>query len=283
MPTSLLLIMASAVCSGTGVLLQARAAREVSAVPGLDVGLLARLLRRPAYLAAMVLVLLGFASAALALRSLPVFLVQSGRAASLAVTAGLAAVVLGERLHRRDVAAVAAVFGGLVILAASALDGSADTALTPTARSAVQVAGLAVVGLSGVVATRGRGPRSGVLLATLSGVSFGLLAVAVRGVGSFDPAALVGDSLAWSVPLLGGLGLALSAAAFQRASVVAATGALVGTETVLGAALGVLWEGDSARPGWWWVAAVGFVLVLGGAGLLARFGEVPPPVPDHLL
>lgn len=282
MQPTIVLVLAAALCSGTGVLLQARAAREVDALPGLDVGLLARLVRRPAYLAAMVLVLLGFASAALALRSLPVFLVQSGRAASLAVTAALAALVLGERLHARDVGAVAAVFGGLVLLAASALDGAPHAGLGSAAQLVIELAAPVVVALSWGVVRRVPGPFSGVLLACLAGASFGMLAVALRGVASVEVSDLLGDPLAWSVPLLGGLGLALSAAAFQRTSVVAATGALVSTETVLGAALGVLWEGDSARPGWWWVAAVGFVLVLGGAGMLARFGEVPPPVPEHV-
>ncbi len=280
---SLLLVFGAAFCSGTGVLLQARAAREVATVDGLDAGLLLRLLRRPAYLLAMILVAVGFACGALALRSLPVFLVQSGRAASLAVTAGLAALVLGERLHRRDVAAVAATFAGLVLLAVSAVDGAAERGLTEGARLAVPLSVVAVLVLSAAVARRGHGPRAGVLLATLSGTSFGVLAVALRGVTSFEVALLSRDLLAWSIPVLGVIGLALSAAAFQRASVVAATGALVGTETILGAVLGVLWEGDSARPGWWWVAGVGFVLVLGGAGMLARFGEVPPPVPEHIL
>lgn len=280
---SLLLVLGAAFCSGTGVLLQARAAREVATADGPDVGLLLRLLRRPVYLVAMVLVAFGFACGALALRSLPVFLVQSGRAASLAVTAGLAALVLGERLRGRDVAAVAATFVGLVVLAGSAVDGAAERGLTLGARMAVPLSVLAILGLSWTVARRGRGPLDGVLLATLSGSAFGMLAVALRGVPSFEPAQLAREPLAWSVPVLGLLGLVLSAAAFQRASVVAATGALVGTETILGAALGVLWEGDSARPGWWGVAAVGFVLVLGGAGVLARFGEVPPPVPEHLL
>ncbi|MEI2731445.1 MAG: DMT family transporter [Dermatophilaceae bacterium] len=280
---SLLLVLGAAFCSGTGVLFQARAAREVPTGDGMDAGLLLRLLRLPEYLLAMVLVAVGFGCAALALRSLPVFLVQSGRAASLAVTAALAALVLGERLHRRDVGAVAATFAGLVLLAVSAVDGAPQRGISAGARLAIPLSVLVVLGLSWWVAQRGRGPLAGVSLATLSGAAFGVLAVAVRGVTSFDPAALSGDPLAWSVPALGVLGLALSAAAFQRASVVAATGALVGTETVLGAVLGVLWEGDSARPGWWWAAAVGFALVLGGAGMLARFGEVPPPVPEHIL
>ena len=66
--------------------------------------------------------------------------------------------------------------------------------------------------------------------------------------------------------------------ALQRASVTQATAPLVVGETVAPAIVGLLLLGDEPRPGWGWVAVVGFVLSVA----LARHGEVPvepdPPI-----
>ena len=55
---------------------------------------------------------------------------------------------------------------------------------------------------------------------------------------------------------------------------------LVVGETVLPAAVGLTMLGDHARPGWGLVAAAGFVLAVGAALLLSRFGEVSIPPAD---
>src|SRR6478736_5402855 len=63
---------------------------------------------------------LGFVFELAALRHLPLFLVQSAVAASLAVTAVTASAIMGEHLTRRDWLAVGAVCGGLALLGLSA-------------------------------------------------------------------------------------------------------------------------------------------------------------------
>ena len=72
--------------------------------------------------------------------------------------------------------------------------------------------------------------------------------------------------------------------ALQRGSVTQATAPLVVGETVAPALVGLLLLGDHARPGWGWVAAVGFVLSVAGAVSLARHGEIEPePSPARRL
>ena len=78
MSLALLGVAAAAVCSGTANVLQASAARSEPARAGLDTTLLVRLVRRPRYLLALGLVLAGFALSFLALRTLPLFVVQPG-------------------------------------------------------------------------------------------------------------------------------------------------------------------------------------------------------------
>src|SRR5665647_3083474 len=72
-----------------------------------------------------------FASSFLALRTLPLFVVQAGRASSLAVTAVLAVLVLRTRLKRVEIGAVVVVACGVVLLAAGA--GTQRPVLVPLA------------------------------------------------------------------------------------------------------------------------------------------------------
>jgi hypothetical protein len=48
-------------------------------------------------------------------------------------------------------------------------------------------------------------------------------------------------------------------------------------ETVVPGILGVLWLGDSSRPGLAWLAVLGFVLAVAGAVAVAWFGESGAP------
>ena len=57
------------------------------------------------------------------------------------------------------------------------------------------------------------------------------------------------QALAWCAGVCGALGLAVSALALRRAAVVPVTALMVGTETVVGAGLGILLAGDRPAPG----------------------------------
>ncbi|WP_232078915.1 hypothetical protein [Mycobacterium florentinum] len=63
--------------------------------------------------------------------------------------------------------------------------------------------------------------------------------------------------------------------ALQRGSVTTTVAAMVVGETIAPALVGVLWLGDTARPGWGWLVILGFVVAVGGTLVLARFGEAP--------
>lgn len=273
MSLALLGVLAAALCSGTATVLQARAARSEPAGGGLDAGLLLRLLRHPAYLLALALVVAGFALSFLALRTLPLFVVEAGRASSLAVTALLAVLLLRARLSRVEVGAVVLVVGGVVLLGSAAgLDRS--DAVPGGTRIGLLVA-LAAVGAAGAAATRIRPvERAGLMLGTLAGASFAILALGARIVRGFAPAVLLSDPAAWAIAGGGTLGLLLAAMALQRTSVVGATAPMVATETVLGAALGMLLCGDRPAPGGTLASVAGFALVLAGALSLTRFGAL---------
>jgi drug/metabolite transporter (DMT)-like permease len=281
MTAALLGVLGAAVCSGTAAVLQAAAVRRLPPASALRPGFAVGLLSSPRYLIALVLVAAGFGLSVLALRTLPLFVVQAGRASSLAVTAVLAVLVLRARLRAPEMLAIGAVVIGLVLLALSAgPQHSADVGVTVRLALLGAVLG---VGALAVAAMRVAPPsRSGLILGVLAGLCFGALAVGARILGDLGAAQLVTDPAAWAAGLGGVLGLALGAIALQRAAVVGVTAAMVATEALVGAGLGMLLCGDRPLPGRGALAFFGFALVVAGAVVLARFGapEHPQDLPE---
>jgi drug/metabolite transporter (DMT)-like permease len=267
----LLAVAGAALCSGAAVVLQAVAARRLPTDAGLGVGLVRRLAGSPAYLAALLLVALGFGLSFVALRTLPLFVVQAGRASGLAVAAVLAVLVLGARFGRRDAAGLVALGVGLVGLAVSVAPTRASVP-PPGVRVGLLLAALALAVLAWRVAARPPSARSGMVLAVAAGVGYAVLAFAAHVVDPSRPLAMLLDPALWAGGLGGVLALALTALALRRAAVVPVTAATVATETCLGALLGLVLVGDRALPGRGLLAAAAFVLVLGGALTVARFG-----------
>lgn len=92
--------LVATVCFGFGAVFQARGARSAPQADRVRAGLLAALARSWEFLLGTVLDIVGFALSIVALRSLPLFLVQAVTNASLAVTALAAVRLLGARLRR---------------------------------------------------------------------------------------------------------------------------------------------------------------------------------------
>src|ERR1019366_10397942 len=103
-------------CAGAAQGLQALAARREAAVERLHPSVVWRLARDRTYQVSLVLVASGFVLAFAALRVLPVFTVQAGRASSLTVAALLATRMLGSRMRRRDWGGVSLTVIGLALL-----------------------------------------------------------------------------------------------------------------------------------------------------------------------
>ena len=280
MNLALLAVGVAALCSGTAVVLQASAVSRLPTADSVSTGFVVRLARSPRYLLALVLVACGFGLSILALRTLPLFVVQAGRASSLGITAVLSVLVLRVRLRRPEVVAVLAIGAGLIVVALTA--GPQDVAEVGTAVRFAFVAAVALLALAAAAALKiGNPARSGLLVAVLAGCCFGLLALGARLLRSFAPMVLIADPAAWAMAGAGVLGLLLGALALQRASVVSVTSAMVATETVLGAVLGMIVCGDRPAAGLAVPAVGGFLLVLAGALALARFGAPGQDADGH--
>lgn len=271
MNPALLALALAAVCSGSAAVVQASAVARVPTANSVSVGFALRLIRNPRYLVALALIAAGFGLSFVALRTLPLFVVQAGRASSLAVTALLSVLALRIRMRRSEVVAVVAIGAGLVLVAVTSAPQVAVD-VDQRVRFGLLAAAVAVVPAAALILRMTDRRRSGLLMALLAGCCFGLLALGARIIHNFTPTSLVTDPTAWATGVAGGLGLLCGAMALQRATVMTVTAAMVATETVLGSLLGMIVCADRPAAGLLIPATSGFTLVLAGALALARFG-----------
>jgi hypothetical protein len=272
---AILAVAGAALCYGASAVFQAAAVARSGRAD--LTGLVGGLARDPRYLCGLLLVAGGFLFSVVAIRALPLFAVQAGRASSLGVTAVLAAIVLGARLHHREQLALGGVAVGLVAVALAATP-QGPASVPGGVRWAVLAAAVVLAALTVAAARTRPSHRAAALVAALAGSCFGLLALAARVLGPIALPEVLADPSAYAVGVASAAGLVAGALALQRGSVVAVTTTMVATEAVLGSLLGLA-VGDRPADGLAWLAAAGFIVTVGSALLLARFGA-PESDPD---
>jgi drug/metabolite transporter (DMT)-like permease len=275
----LLAALAASVCYGVATVLQAVSARAAPHTADVDPRLLLRLSRQMPFVAGMALDVIGFGLQFLALRLVPVFLVQAAMSANPAVTALLAVPVLRVRLGRRDWTAMAMVCVGLALLALSA--GPEGHREPHGAARLILPACVLVLGVAGFAAGRLPDPARSAVLGAVAGLGFGVVALAARMLPGFAPGRLISEPATYALVGGGVTAFLFFATGLQRGAVTVTTAAVVVGETTVPAAVGVIWLGDQVRRGFVPVGLTGFLLALTGALLLTRFGEpVAEPVPQ---
>jgi drug/metabolite transporter (DMT)-like permease len=267
--------LTAAVLYGVASILQAIAARNVPSSDGLDPRVAGRLLRQPAFLIALGMVLLGFLFHLAAVRTLPLFLAQTGIAVSLVVTALLAVRLFGDRLSAIEWTAVGGVVVGLVLLSASA--GSVGERQPGSWLTVTLFVALGAMAGFGMIASRSRGIVGTAVLGLLGGLGYAVVGISSRLLPDLTPADLLRSPYTYLLGAAGGLALFLYSLALQRGSAVAATTPLIATQTVTPAVVGVLVLGDTVRPGWAPAALIGFVITAVSAIVLVRFEGVREP------
>lgn len=279
----------AALCYGTATILQAVGARRVVDLPP-GTALRIRFVAGMPYAAGLVLDGLGFLASVAALRTLPLFLVESAIAASVGVTAVLAVTFLGARLRQVEVAALGITGFGLVVLALSA-SSTGGVALSAPAGWLLLAGVPALAAMTAAVSRRGsrtdlesasRRPGWGVdrarvaLLAAGAGLGFGGVGIAAR-VLSLPPQwwRVLGDPVGWALVGYGVVATWCYALALAAGSVAVVAALTFAVETVVPSVIGLLWLGDRVRPGLGVVALLGFVATVGGCIVLAGRAEAP--------
>jgi len=272
---------------GFGTILQAVGARRATVSDHLDVKLFARLARQLPYVAGLGLDAIGFVASLVALRTLPLFVVQSAIAGSIGVTALTAVFVFGFRLRASDTLAIGVLIAGLAMLGASA-KGEHATHLSHLG-GWLLLAGVLVVAGAGVGAARMHDPAGGLGLAACAGLGFTGTAIAARALAVPSPVWHVAlDPVGIALVLYGAGAMLMFASALQRGSVTAVSAVLFAFETIVPSIVGLAALGDQTRPHFQVVAVAGFVLTVGASVALARYTEPaelgepsPQPVAPH--
>ncbi|MDO9380252.1 MAG: EamA family transporter [Nocardioidaceae bacterium] len=268
MTVGLVAALAAAALFGVAAVVQARAARDLDGDAGGSIGpqLIRGVVTQPLFLLAVLMNLGGFGLHFLALRALPLFLAQAAISTSLVVTALLAVRTLGERLRSSDWVAIGGVVVGLVMLSLSAGD---HATVTPAASTGwyLLVLAAAVVVAALVIDRTGPHPFA---LGLLAGTLFGTVSIAGRLVPG-SVADLATSPATYALALAGASAFLVYSVALRRGHVARVTAPLVAMQTVLPAAVGLAFLGDSIRSGWVAVACIGLVVTLAGSAALARF------------
>jgi hypothetical protein len=257
---------------GVANLLQSMAAARTDMHHGFQPMLLLRLGRHKSYLIGIGCQCAGFALAFFARRDLPLFLVQSAMAAGLGVTTILGVLILKWKLPRTEIALLLALTVGIAALVLAAKPAPSRQLGTGGVIGLIVV--LVALAVLGFFAGRLRGSPGSVVLGSLSGVAFGAAAVASRPLASADSfSQFVTDPLSYLLVAHSLVGQLLLGLAMQRGSTTAAVAAMDAAGAVPAAVVGLLFLGDGVWPHREWLVAVGFVITLAGVIGLSFYAE----------
>jgi hypothetical protein len=256
------------VLNSCGALLQAEGARRATRTKPAAI--------QPRYLAGMLLDLVAWGFAVMALRVLPVFAVQALIGGTIALTAVVSARLIGARLPMATRLAVTACLAGLVLVAASA--GSEQPPVHRPGVDVVLLASLLLLAVGVLVLRQGKHAWP---LAVVSGLGFGGGAVSVRAAhvqtGDVDLALVLGKPSTYLVVGFWLVGMVGYTAALSRGDVGAVTAVFTVTEVLVPGMVGIWLLGDPVRPGWGWVLAFGLAAALAGTVVIAKAPPLRPP------
>lgn len=257
---------AAAVAFEVSYVLQAVEARRADDGGTPSARLLARLLRRPLWLAAMALSVAGFGLQVLALRGAPLSLVQPVLALGLVLLLVLGHTVLGERAGRREMLGAAGVILGVSLLVLAAPERGGGGNSTALAVACVVLGALAVAPFAL------RAQRAPALIAATA-CADALAALAINEVsGALSPLQAV--ALAWAAlaAAAGIAALASEAAALQRATVATVGPAVLAGQVAIPVVLAPLVAGDRWDRAW--LVVLGLLVTLAATTALAGSAAV---------
>lgn len=212
--TGLLLAGAAACAYEVSYAAQALEARRVEGGHALRPSLFGRLLRRPLFVAGILLAVTGYALQVAALGSAPLTVVQPVLALGLLLLLALGTRVLGEQVGPRQVAGVVAIVAGVTGIVVAAPERSSTANATATAVALAVLAGAVVCPF---LLRRLREP-GGAILALSAGAADAFAALAAKLLSNALSEGDAAVALAWAAAAGGAvlLGLLAELSALQR-------------------------------------------------------------------
>jgi drug/metabolite transporter (DMT)-like permease len=266
------LALAAACCYETGYALQALEARRAPAERALRPSLITHLVRRPVWVGATALSLLGWPLQIAALSQAPLTLVQPTLALGLLLLLVLGVRILDERVGAREIAAVALIIGSVAVFAWAAPRDTGDVERGAGLVAALSILIVATLAPYAIGVARHRGYPM-LLLVASAGAADGLAAFVAKIVAQDAVAgALVGVVL-WAALVAGVVivGLISESTALQRFAATRVAPTVLVMQIVIPVVLAPLvgGEGWSGTPLNGAVLGAALAAVALGAGLLA--------------
>jgi drug/metabolite transporter (DMT)-like permease len=267
-----LLAVAAAAMNAAASVLQRKADRDEPTRLAFSFRLLLDLVRRPAWLAGIGAVVLGFALQAVALALSPVSVVQPLLISELPMTLVLASLVFRRSIAARDWWAVVMMAVGLAAF---------SFCLEPTGGQPLRaplwawlvglVAGLALMGGLTVAGRRTKGGRRAALLGLATGVGFGTTAVLVAAAGAAGVGSMMLIWQTYLIAVIGPLSFFLLQNTLQAGALVASQPGMTLSNPLVAMAWGFTVFGEHARGGPWLAGEVlGAALIAAGTLTLVR-------------
>ncbi|KAA6212208.1 hypothetical protein CP973_22415 [Streptomyces albofaciens JCM 4342] len=271
-----LFALLTAAANATGTVLQRIAARKVPPGDAFSVRLVRHLLRSPAWLGGIAVIVGAAACQALALTLGSLSLVQPILVLELPFTLLIACAVARRRLPAIGWAASVMVAAGLGLGLAAAAPSGGSTEVSAGKWVLTLVASVGAMAACVLAALpRPRGKARAALFSSASAIGYALTATLMKAAtDTFDrhgPGAFFTSWQTYAFVAAGACALFLLANAMESGPLVASQPALTLGEALVSLALGIAVYGEGVRAGWWLVPeAVGAVMITWGIVVLPR-------------
>jgi hypothetical protein len=263
-----------AICYGTATVLEQVTLKNKKNIESINpLGLLPSV-KQSSYALGLFLDFAGWLFFLYAVRSLPLFLVQSFVALSIVVSAILDRYWLKHAVAYADKIAVVLVIMGVTLLSIVAKPGAA-TSVSDAFRYALIISPT-VIGIIGAVLVKLQKSRlKSSAIAALAGLSFGAASIITRIIIFSQIDKQLNQTLLLASLLIDGLlAMVLLSIVLQRESVNHVNSIVLGSEVIVPSIIGIIFLGDGVRNNLWGVMVAGLSLVFVAA--LFTYSDVKP-------
>ncbi len=257
-----------AVCNAGAAILQKVSSDKETTLKSYNIGIFLHLFKRLPYIAGILLDIFAGILTLVAVKTLPLFIVQSVIASCVVMTAIFERIFLKRRLALQTYLACSIVLIGLGCLAFAAH--SEQTATVSQLVKKILLLTPVVLVVIGALCMKYKNRMSATSLAVLSGAAFGSVSIIGRLFVYPDPLWMVVKiPLFWAILVYGVLGMIFFTAALQRTLATTVNGVMTSVQTIIPMLIGITLLGDSARNGLWLLLWIGVLLVVGGCAFIA--------------
>lgn len=262
-------VIGCAICNGTAVILEKIGVDEQPRQSSFSSAFVVKLASNAPYMAGIALDIIGWLLTLVAVRALPLFLVQSVVSANIVIAALLDEIVLRRRLPRQGYGLILMILAGLTVLASTAAPIQVNQPIADWYQWGALIV-LIVLGLIGSVLVRLKTRAAAIGLAAIAGIAFGGISIVGRLLIVNVPFwHFLENPLSWVLIAYSGLGMLFFSIALQRTTATTVNAVAVALQTVAPAAIGIALLGDGVRAGFWPLMIAAMVTTLIGAVALA--------------